>query len=829
MFKKTFYSTLLIAAFLSLLIFSQSTAQSISGYVFDAETREALAGVNILQKNTNNGASTDEEGYFEFQILNSEPSIITISFLSYKTKELSLENVQSTLKVFLEPEIIELEPEPTFGGNLAGIVVEATRVDDSTPFTYTNIDKAELEEKNLGQDVPYLLRATPSVVTTSDAGAGVGYTGIRIRGVDPTRINVTINGIPVNDAESHGVFWVNLPDITSSIENIQIQRGVGTSTNGASAFGASINLQTSTSRTEPFAEVNTGLGSFGTQKANILLGSGLMENGWMFEGRLSKIVSDGFIDRASADLDSYYFSGSKRGEKSLLRADVFSGKEITYQAWNGVPEPTLNGDADELESYISDSFLNEEQANHWRANLGNRQFNQFTYQNQVDNYRQDYYQLHYSYQLAYNWTANASLHYTKGQGYFEEYKADQTLEDYGISSTKGTNSDLIRRRWLDNDYYGGVFSTKYESYEWDLTFGGGIHQYDGDHFGEVIWARDAGDSEIEQRYYENTGNKFDANFYGKFNYELTDQVNVYGDVQVRTISYDFLGLFYDQRTMNPSPAELSDNLTFFNPKAGIVYRNYSGDRAFISFGKASKEPTREEYVNSTEQSRPEHETLYNIEAGYHKEFGAFYTGVSAYGMFYKDQLVLTGQVNDVGAYIRDNVENSYRIGLELEGAVRLSNQLQWAANATISQNKIAEFTEFIDDYDNGGQVEQGFSNTDIAFSPNFIGSSVLSFSEAGFMGELSTKYVSTQYLDNTQNEARSIDPYLVNDLRLSYKLSGLGVMKAITGTLMVNNLLNAEYETNGYTYGYVFGGEQRFNYYYPQAGRNFLLQVKWEF
>ncbi|MEQ9308143.1 MAG: TonB-dependent receptor [Balneolaceae bacterium] len=803
-----------MATIFSLFIFSQSYSQTISGYVYDVETGTPLQAANILQSGTTNGGVSDINGFFEFELISEKSKLIEVSFLGYAVQEILLADFGEKLEIYLVPidfsSITMAIDDISAPSRLEELVVEATRVDDSTPFTFTNIDKAELEEKNLGQDVPYLLRATPSVVSTSDAGAGVGYTGIRIRGVDPTRINVTINGIPVNDAESQGVFWVNLPDITSSIENIQIQRGVGTSTNGAAAFGASINLQTSTSRTEPFAEVNTGIGSFNTQKANIILGSGLMEHGWMFEGRLSKIVSDGFIDRASADLNSFYLSGSKRGARSLLKADVFSGKEITYQAWYGVEQSILEN--------------------------GNRTFNEAgtekagtPYQNQVDNYRQDYYQLHYSYELAYNWTANASLHYTKGQGYFEEYKADQTLNDYGITSIVNTSSDLIRRRWLDNDYYGGVVSSKYQGYNWDFTLGGGIHQYDGDHFGEVIWARNAGDSEIGDRYYDNVGNKFDANLYGKFNYELSDKVNAYADAQIRTINYNFVGLFNDQSTMSLVPIEENDKLTFFNPKMGLVYRDYDGDRAFISFAVASKEPTREEYVNSTRQSRPTQETLYNVEAGYHKEFDSFYAGANAYGMFYKDQLVLTGQVNDVGAYIRDNVENSYRIGLELEGAVRFTDQFQWALNATISQNKIEEISEFIDDYDNGGQIERVFNDTDIAFSPNFIGTSVLSFTESGIIGELLSKYISKQYLDNTQNDARSINPYLVNDLRVSYKFTELGVLKAITGTLMINNILDAEYETNGYTFGFISGGEQRFNYYYPQAGRNFLFQVKWEF
>ncbi len=799
MFSKTFISKPFLAAIFSLLIYSFASSQTITGYVYDAETREALAGANILQIDTQNGTSSDTEGYFEFRLIDSKPNTIQISFLGFKTQVIELSDKETPLEIYLEYGV---------ASHFSGLIVQATRVDESTPFTFTNISKEELENRNLGQDVPFLLNLAPSVVTTSDAGAGIGYTGIRIRGVDPARINVTINGIPVNDAESHGVFWVDLPDIASSIENIQIQRGVGTSTNGAAAFGGSINLQTNTSRTDAFAEVNTGVGSFNTRKANIQLGSGLMENGWMFEGRLSKILSDGFIDRASADLNSFYLSGSKRGERSILRADVFSGKEITYQAWYGVEQSVLES--------------------------GNRTFNEAgteksgdPYENQVDNYRQDYYQLHYSYEISSDWVANASLHYTKGQGYFEEYKADETLSDYGItlSGPGPATSDLVRRRWLDNDYYGGIFSSKYRSTDWDLTVGGGIHQYDGGHFGEVIWARFAGDSETEDRYYDNDADKLDMNLYAKLNYLLGTNFNAYLDAQIRTINYDFFGndgtgqLLIDQ----------SDKLTFFNPKAGIVYRNYEGDRAFISFGVANKEPTRNEYVDSTPNSRPEHETLYNVEAGYTKELDKLVLGLSTYGMFYKDQLVLTGQVNDVGAYIRDNVDRSYRMGVELEGAIQINDQLQWALNATFSQNKIDEVSEFIDDFDNGGQVERTFTNTDISFSPNVISNSILSYTNSGFVAELSSKYVSRQYLDNTQDTDRSIDPYFVNDLRLSYTLDRFEFTESITGTLLVNNILDTEYETNGYTFGFFAGGEQRFNYFYPQAGRNFLFQVKWEF
>ncbi|HAW78658.1 MAG TPA: TonB-dependent receptor, partial [Balneola sp.] len=622
----------------------------------------------------------------------------------------------------------------------------------------------------------------------------------------------TINGIPVNDAESHGVFWVDLPDIASSIENIQVQRGVGTSTNGAGAFGSSINLQTSSNSLDPYTEINTGIGSFNTRKANIQLGSGLMKNGWSFEGRLSKIMSDGYIDRAESDLNSFYLSGSKRGERSLLKADIFSGKEITYQSWYGVEESVLES--------------------------GNRTFNEAgteksgsPYQNQVDNYRQDYYQLHYSYRLQDNWSLNASLHYTKGEGYYEEYKADEDLSDYGISPQNPgdpTESDLIRRRWLDNDFYGMVFSSKYtHSQNWNVTFGGGLNRYDGAHFGEVIWARFAGDSEFEERYYDNDAIKTDFNVYGKAQYFFNENLSSYLDMQVRTINYEFDGV--DIQNNNVVDVRGTDDIVFLNPKFGMSYLVNEGNRVFASFGVAGKEPTRSEYVESSTASRPDPERLYNIETGYRGDFGQFFVGAYGYAMLYEDQLVVTGQINDVGGVVRQNVPKSSRLGIELEGGVSITSNLSWAANATFSKNKIENYTEFIDDYDNGGQIERNFSDTDIALSPSIIANSILGFSDNGLTTELTTKYVSKQYLDNTQNDARSIDPYLVNDLRISYAFTNLSFAKGITANLMINNLLDEKYETNGYTFGYVFGGEQRFNYYYPQAGRNFLLQVKWEF
>ncbi|MCW9707036.1 TonB-dependent receptor [Aliifodinibius sp. 1BSP15-2V2] len=784
--------------------------QTITGTISDAQTGEPLLGANVLQMGTSNGVSADGEGAFRLTLSDSGRAQIRITFVGYQTQKIALEEYESPIQIALKPRAI-ISNE---------VFVEALRVDEGSPMAYENIDRTEIQEKNLGQDMPYMLSGTPSVTTTSDAGAGVGYTGLRIRGVDQGRINVTINGIPVNDAESHGVWWVNMPDLASSVENIQVQRGVGTSTNGSAAFGATMNIQTSQMQPEAYGKVNTSAGSFNTKKANVMLGSGLMDNGWQFQGRLSKITSDGYIDRAASDLKSFYLSAAHNGDRSLLRADVFSGQEETYHAWNGVSESRLQS--------------------------GDRTYNSAgtekpgePYEDQTDNYQQDHYQLHYSYQLADNWNANASLHYTYGRGYYEEYKANQTLSDYSINpiqlpDTTIAQSNLVRQLWLKNHFYGGVFSTDYEKEDqWSLTLGGGYNEYDGDHYGEVVWSQYIGDSEIDEQYYLNNGFKTDFNTYLKGQFYLTDQLTAFADAQIRRITYKFLG---KDRQQGPNGSEQvvdvqqADELTFFNPKVGLSYHFWEHHRAYASFSVANKEPTRDEYVNSTPENRPRHESLYDWEAGYKGSFEQFFVEANFYYMDYKDQLILTGEINDVGSYTRQNVPDSYRAGIELQAGVQLWPFLEWSGNATLSRNKIQGYTYYLDNYDTGGQESIRYKGPDIAFSPDFIGNSKLRFNYDQFSAEWSTKYASRQYLDNTQNRGRSLDAYILNDVRLGYSWNNTPVLENIEATLLVNNVLDEMYESNGYTYGYISGGEQQFfNYYYPQAGRNFLLQLSFNF
>jgi iron complex outermembrane receptor protein len=818
---------LLLPIVISSLTFQELNAQTIEGRVLNSDSGEPLAGATILETGTTNGTSTDSDGYFTLS-LESQAESVQISFVGFKGKIIPISDINME-----EILLVRLEPTTVLSGE---VFVSALRVDDSTPIAYHNVNRDEIESRNLGQDIPYLINNAPSVVSTSDAGAGIGYTGIRIRGVDPGRINVTINGIPLNDSESHGVFWVNLPDLASSTQNIQIQRGVGTSTHGAGAFGATLNLQTALLKPDPYGQITTGVGSFGTRKANVQLGSGRLNNGWQIEGRLSKIESDGYINRASSDLRSFYLSAARNGERSLLKADVFSGSEVTYQAWNGVPEPILENDSDQLESYISNLFLNSDDAQHWRNNLGNRRFNEFQYENQVDNYQQDHYQLHYSFMHNDSWISQASLHYTYGRGYFEQFRQSDDLDTYGIDPVviggeSVTESDLVRRRWLDNHFYGIVASSNIErSQEWNFTLGGGYNEYDGDHFGEVIWARFAGNSDLGDRYYDNNGFKTDFNAYAKMNYYLSPKLNVYGDIQYRVVTYRFVGLRVDDGTGDVVDVGQRVRLPFFNPKAGLVYRIADGHRAFASVSVGGKEPTRQDYVDTSIDSRPDPERLIDYELGYNGTFNRFSAALNFYYMQYKDQLILTGSVNDVGGYVRENVPDSYRAGIELQAGVRISPEFRWDGNLTLSQNKIDEYERFLDDFDQGGQQSEVYREVDIAFSPSVISGSILTYNRGLFEAEWNSRYVSRQYLDNTQNSDRSIDPYWVNDLRLNYSFNDIPFLSQLTASLQVNNLFDRNYVSNGYTFGWIAGGEEQyFNYYYPQAGRNVLFNLEVRF
>ena len=720
--------------------------------------------------------------------------------------------------------------------------VTTYRVGQNSPVAHENISKEELEANNHGVDLPILLDQATSIVTTSDAGAGVGYTGIRVRGTDATRVNITINGIPFNDAESHGVFWVNMPDLSSSTSDIQIQRGVGSSTTGASSFGATVNLSTlgNASSIEPFGEVSNSFGSFNTIKNTVRFGSGLMDGKWNFEGRLSNIQSDGFIDRAKSDLKSYYLSGSYLGEHTSIQALVFSGQEKTYQAWYGAPIRLLNSGVD-----------------------SNQTYNPYDYDNEIDNYQQTHYQLHITNKAIKKLKLNTSFHYTRGAGYFEQYVGTEhnsvmyngdyawgknllsyyNLDDVIISGDTISQSNLIRRRWLDNHFYGLVFSADYTANKFNLILGGGANQYLGGHFGEVIWAQYASDGSIRHRYYDNDATKNDLNLYGKLNYDLNKDFNAYLDLQYRFVSYEFTGLNNDR-----SPLDQTANLNFFNPKAGVNYRLNSSNNLYGFIGVGNKEPNRDDFTESSPESRPQHEQLLDVEFGHRYTSEKFSITTNIYNMQYKNQLILTGELNDVGSAVRVNIPNSFRRGVELTGATMLSEKFTLKFNVTFSENKISSFREYIDNWDTGGKDEVTHENTDIAFSPSIIGGGQLVFTpfekdNGKLQFALVSKYVGEQYIDNTSSEFAKLDAYLVHDLRMTYMIKST-LFKAIEISSWIRNLSNQNYISNAWVYRFntaydptsydMYANSEDGNTYnqigaFNQAGINFFVGLKLKF
>ncbi len=686
---------------------------------------------------------------------------------------------------------------------LQPVEVIAVRAGEKAPFAKTTVTKKEIEKNNLGQDLPFLLNQTPSVVVNSDAGAGVGYTGIRIRGTDASRINVTLNGIPYNDAESQGTYFVDLPDFSSSVNSIQIQRGVGTSSNGAGSFGASINLATNEINKKFYAELNNSYGSFNTLKNTLQFGSGILKNHFTIDGRLSRISSDGYINRAKTDLKSFYFSTAYVAEKSSLRLNIFSGKEKTYQAWNGVPEYLLNTDR----TYNS---------------AGNEKTDS-PYNNETDNYTQTHYQLFYNQKLNDFWKGNIAVFLTKGNGYYEQYKANKKLADYGLpnyndGTTTIKKTDLIRRLWLDNNFYGSIFSLQHRKNKTDFTFGGGWNGYDGKHFGEITWAKVQAAVPANYRWYDLTAHKKDFSLYSKWAQQWTTDFQSFVDVQFRAINYTING-FRD----NPSLL-IKNNYNFVNPKLGITY-NKNSWQAYASYALAQHEPNRDDF-EAGNNNQPKPELLNDFETGIETKKTTYSFGANLYYMKYKDQLILTGKINDVGAYSRINIPNSYRAGIELQGKYIFSKCLNIAANIAFSKNKIKNFTEYLDDYDNGGQKTNFYSSTDIAFSPNTVAGGSINITPVK-NGEINliSKYVSRQYLDNTSLKSRSLNPYYTQDIRLSYVLENK-VFKAVTFIAQLNNVFSKKYEPNGYSFSYIYGGSLTTeNFYFPMAQFNCMVGV----
>jgi len=692
------------------------------------------------------------------------------------------------------------------------VLVKAVRVDASSPITHSNISKEQLEERNLGQDIPILLNYLPSVVTTSDAGAGVGYTGIRVRGINAQSTNITINGIPYNDAESLGTYWVNLGDFASSVESLQLQRGVGTSTNGSGAFGASINVLTDAISENANAEISNSFGSYDTWKHTLKFSTGTLNNHFELAGRLSKIKSDGYIDRASSDLKSYFLQASYFDDNTLIKAITFGGKEVTYQAWNGIDGETLK----------TDRTFNS--AGTYIDNNGNMQF----YDNEVDNYNQDHYQLHWNERFNNNWSTNIALNYTYGRGYFEQYKEDEDFADYDLEEiilggeTINT-TDLIRRRWLDNDFYVVNANANYKNDVINMTFGTSYSSYDGDHFGEIIWAEYASNSEIRDHYYDGNGKKKDLNVFTKATYRANDKISLYGDLQLRNVDYKTTGLNSDR-----IPFTVDKKYNFFNPKAGITYKICDVNSLYFSYARANREPNRGDFENN-ESVKPEQ--LNDFELGWRHNTDKFRININAYYMLYNEQLVLSGQIDDTGSPIRTNSGESYRLGLELEAVISLSKKFSVQPNFTLSSNRNKETISSID----GALVNLG--KTNISFSPEIVAANALVFqSNENFQISLLSKYVGEQFMGNTDSDVSKLESYFVNDLSLTYEIKTNSIFKSIILSGLINNIFGEEYVSNGYyfTYEDTWSDPNQITTiegagYYPQATTNFLLGITLKF
>lgn len=708
------------------------------------------------------------------------------------------------------------------------VLVAAVRANRESPVTFSNLDEERIENRNLGQDIPILMNYLPSVVTTSDAGAGVGYTGIRVRGSDATRVNVTINGVPYNDAESHGTFWVNMPDFASSTENLQLQRGVGTSTNGAGAFGASLNILTEAVAPEAYASLAGSAGSFNTHKATLKFSTGLLSDHFEVSGRLSRIRSEGYIDRASSDLDSYFLQGAYLDDNTLVKALLFGGHEITYQSWYGFDPSILAAIGEDPDPESNRRF-----------NVAGIQFDgegnfEGFYENQVDNYKQDHFQLHWNERWTQAFQTNIALHYTRGRGFFEEYvdewyytnvffAPDATyaflgLENPVINGEEQTTTDYIRRRWLDNDFVGTVFSAAYREGPWDITLGGGWNTYTGDHFGELIWARFAGELERGDRYYDDDSRKDDFNLFAKANYELDEHWRFFADLQYRGVSYEANGA---------DTGLVDDTFSFFNPKLGLTYLIRPGQNLYFSYAVANREPNRNDYENGN----PKPERLHDFELGWRRLGDGLTLNTNVYYMRYKDQLVLTGELNDVGAPLRANVGDSYRMGLEVDADIRLARKLQWQPNIALSVNRNIDFF-----FRRDGELRD-LGDTEIAYSPGVVAGSRLVYSPLGNLQiALLTKYVGDQYMSNIESELSRLEGYTQTDLNVEYRIPASAGFPEITLTGLVNNLFDARFSSNGYFYTFdddfstpgVITTVEGVGYY-PQAGIHFLAGAKVRF
>ena len=768
--------------------------------------------------------TTTRNGSLILENISKGTYYLQISHLGFEVHRDTL-ILEDDFQSFLSGTIVFLTPKENF---LGAAVISAVRAKKNNPIAFTNLNKKTLQALDQSKDFTFILNTTPSTVVSSDAGNGVGYTGITIRGIDPTRVNVTINGITLNDPESQGVFWVNMPDLVGNTESVQIQRGVGTSISGPGAFGASVNVQTSEVSDSQFLSFATAIGSFNTARLSVGYGTGRFDNGWGFQIRGSSIQSDGFIDRATSDLKSLNIAGDKVWDKSRFKFNILLGQEQTFQAWNGIPEPKFNGDTRELNRYIDDLWISGDALENLLSSNPNT-YNSYTYPNEIDNYNQNHYQLFFDHNFDSKWSLNTAAYVTTGKGYFEQFRLRERLNRYDlepviIDDDTFTRADLVRRRWLDNQLFGGLANVNYEHKNIEFTMGGGFSSFFNRHFGEVIATEFTNYEEIQHVYYDNDAQKNDGNVFVRFLYKWQDIIP-YIDLQYRFITYDFEGFDNDFTELRP----LSTEFSFFNPRIGFSY--LSGKNIFYGFAAiTNREPVRRDFRDNTQDNWPKSEQLQNIELGYKYQNAKSYFNINLYRMFYINQLVLTGGVNDVGGAIRFNVPESWRQGIEIDGQYQITKEFSMGGNLTVSENKIRRFSvDFFDDFDET-IVTQTYENTDIAFSPNIIGALMAGYKpKEGIMLNIFAKYVGDQYLDNTQSDFKKLDAFTNVDLSLNIE-NPFNFGKNTNLGFYFNNVLNAMYAPNGYTFGWMYNRqEQYFNYLYPMAGFNWMVKLSANF
>ena len=799
-------SSLLLLIAMSAFSVQQEQKWILSGKVMD-EGGRPLPGATVIIKNTYLGTTAGSDGLFRFKPIKEGNYTINVSYLGYQPieKEIDLDH-DLYLEFLLQVALIHADE----------VMVLGTRATETTPVAYTNLNSEEIDKLNTGQDLPFILSSLPSLVETSEAGAGLGYTNFRIRGTGPSRINVTIDGIPINDSESQQVFWVNMHDLASSISDIQVQRGVGTSKNGAAAFGASVNFRTETPSNEPYAEISSSVGSFNTFRGTLKVGTGLIKERFKFDLRLSGLTTDGYIDRSGSDHRSLFLTGIYNSKIGTFKANAILGEEVTGISWWGAPRDVI------------DTARTYNPAGEYTDVFGDQRY----YADQKDNYNQYHFQVLYKNDLNDFLQLSAAYHFTYGSGFYEQYREDELLSDYGLPNWMAgpiliDRVDLVRRKWMLNNFYGGIADLKYSKGKINLSMGAGMNKYVGDHFGRIIWIRYAGWTEKDFQWYFNGASKREINTYAKLDYKISDRLTAFADAQYRNIHYIMDGEDDDLVTLG-----LDETFNFINPKGGLFFEIDPNQDVFLSFSVANREPTRANYKDAKGDpaAKPQPETLYDLEAGYNLNRTRFRAGINLYCMLYDDQLVPTGELSNVGYPIMTNVEQSYRAGVELSAALRPVDILEWNINTTISQNRIKNFVEHYVDYNTVTSEEipltRELGTVNIAYSPAFIfNSNIGLYPFKNFEMHFISKFVGKQYFDNTNNEDRVIEPYFVNNIRFDYNFLLKGIEK-IALQLQVNNLFNSLYESNAYGGNYYIDGQEyTWAYYFPQATVNYLLRI----